>query len=33
MHNFDWPVVGMWAFILGGCLFFWYVILDFIGLF
>ena len=25
----DWPKVGVWAFVLGGCLFFWYVIIAF----
>jgi hypothetical protein len=28
---FDWPKIGVWAFIVLGCIFFWWVILDFIG--
>lgn len=27
----DWPVVGVWAIILASCIFFWYVIFDFVG--
>jgi hypothetical protein len=27
----DWPVVGVWTFVIFGCLFFWYVILNFVG--
>jgi hypothetical protein len=27
----DWPVVGVWVFVILGCLFVWYVILNFVG--
>jgi hypothetical protein len=26
----DWPKIGVWAFVLGGCIFFWYVIVSFV---
>lgn len=27
----DWPVVGVWTFVLASCVFFWYVVLNFVG--
>jgi len=27
--GFDWPKIGVWAFVVGGCVFFWYVVVAF----
>jgi hypothetical protein len=25
----DWPKIGVWLFVIGGCIFFWYVVASF----